>query len=79
LILHPQYTGRPSRVPLLQEMVDHMRAKPGVWIASGREIARHVTSEAAGAGTDGRPLPDAPPASPGRGAKGKARRARARR
>jgi peptidoglycan/xylan/chitin deacetylase (PgdA/CDA1 family) len=59
LILHPQYTGRPSRVQMLQELVDFMRSKPGVWIASGRAIAEHVLSAAAGAGTDGRPLPDA--------------------
>jgi peptidoglycan/xylan/chitin deacetylase (PgdA/CDA1 family) len=68
LILHPQYTGRPSRILMLQELVDFMRSKPGVWIAPGREIARHVVSAAAAAGTDGRPLPDGPP-TPGAGAR----------
>jgi peptidoglycan/xylan/chitin deacetylase (PgdA/CDA1 family) len=68
LILHPQYTGRPSRILMLQELVDFMRSKPGVWIAPGREIARHVLSAAAAAGTDGRPLPAGPP-TPGAGAR----------
>jgi peptidoglycan/xylan/chitin deacetylase (PgdA/CDA1 family) len=68
LILHPQYTGRPSRILMLQELVDFMRSKPGVWIAPGREIARHVVSAAAAAGTDGRPLPHGPP-TPGAGAR----------
>lgn len=62
LILHPQYTGRPSRLLMLQELVDYMRAQPGVWFAQGVELARHVLSDASGAGTDGRPLPDAAPA-----------------
>jgi peptidoglycan/xylan/chitin deacetylase (PgdA/CDA1 family) len=74
LILHPQYTGRPSRVLMLQELLDYMRSKPGVWIASGREIARHVVSAAAAAGTDGRPLADAPRA-PGAARRRPARRA----
>jgi peptidoglycan/xylan/chitin deacetylase (PgdA/CDA1 family) len=75
LILHPQYTGRPSRVLMLQELLDYMRSKPGVWIASGREIARHVVTAAAAAGTDGRPLPAARPTKRAQPAK----RARSRR
>jgi peptidoglycan/xylan/chitin deacetylase (PgdA/CDA1 family) len=63
LILHPQYTGRPSRLLMLQELVNYMRRQPGVWFARGIELARHVASDAAGAGVDGRPLPDAPAAS----------------
>ena len=62
LILHPQYIGRPSRLAMLQELVDYMRTFPGVWFTHGAELARHATSEAAGAGTDGRPLPGGPPA-----------------
>jgi hypothetical protein len=64
---------------MLQELLDYMRSKPGVWITSGREIARHVVTSAAAAGTDGRPLPDPVPSA----AKGRARqsgkRARSRR
>jgi peptidoglycan/xylan/chitin deacetylase (PgdA/CDA1 family) len=62
LILHPQYIGRPSRLLMLQDLVDYMRTFPGVWFTHGAELARHAASEAAGAGTDGRPLPDGPPA-----------------
>jgi peptidoglycan/xylan/chitin deacetylase (PgdA/CDA1 family) len=54
LILHPQYTGRPSRLALLQELVDEMRDTGGVWFASGADLARHAASPAAGTGTDGR-------------------------
>jgi len=62
LILHPQYIGRPSRLLMLQELVDSMRTFPGVWFTHGAELARYVASEPAGAGTDGRPIPDGPPA-----------------
>ncbi|MGH7319753.1 MAG: polysaccharide deacetylase family protein [Candidatus Rokuibacteriota bacterium] len=58
LILHPQYIGRPSRVLMLQELVDSMRRFPGVWFTHGVELARYVASEASGAGTDGRPIPE---------------------
>jgi peptidoglycan/xylan/chitin deacetylase (PgdA/CDA1 family) len=41
LTLHPWLSGRPSRVQLLEKLVDAMREKPGVWFARGREIADH--------------------------------------
>ena len=55
LILHPQYTGRPSRLAMLQELVDDIRAADGVWLTHGAELARYALSDAAGIGTDGRP------------------------
>ncbi len=55
LILHPQYTGRPSRLAMLQQLVDDMRSAGGVWFANGVELARWALDDAAGAGTDGRP------------------------
>ena len=61
LILHPQYSGRPSRVRMLQELVDQMRDAGGVWFTHGAELARYALSAAADIGTDGRPRPDAPP------------------
>ena len=62
LILHPQYSGRPSRLGMLQQLVDEMRDAGGVWFTHGAELARYALSEAAGSGTDGRPLPGpAPP------------------
>jgi peptidoglycan/xylan/chitin deacetylase (PgdA/CDA1 family) len=55
LILHPQYTGRPSRLDMLQGLVDEMRDTGGVWFANGVELARHALTAAAGTGSDGRP------------------------
>ena len=54
-ILHPQYTGRPSRLQMLQDLVDEMRTVDGVWFTHGAELARYALGEAAGIGTDGRP------------------------
>ena len=39
LVMHPQVTGRPSRVALLREMIGWMRGFPGVWFATGTEVA----------------------------------------
>ena len=58
LILHPQYTGRPSRLAMLQELVDEFRAADGVWITHGAELARYALSDAARIGADGRPRAD---------------------
>jgi peptidoglycan/xylan/chitin deacetylase (PgdA/CDA1 family) len=55
LILHPQYTGRPSRLAMLQTLVDEVRAADGVWLTHGAELARYALSDAAGIGSDGRP------------------------
>ena len=55
LILHPQYTGRPSRLTMLQELVDEMRDTAGVWFANGVELARYALTATANVGTDGRP------------------------
>jgi peptidoglycan/xylan/chitin deacetylase (PgdA/CDA1 family) len=73
LILHPQFIGRPSRVLMLQALVDHVRTFPGVWLTHGLELARWVASEASGAGTDGRPRQ--PPGRAARGATGARARA----
>ena len=62
LIMHPQFIGRPSRLHMLQQLVDYIRGFSGVWFAQGAELARHAASAAAGLGTDGRPLAEGPPA-----------------
>jgi len=41
LTLHPWLSGRPSRVRLLEDLVNAMRQQGGVWFARGHEIARH--------------------------------------
>lgn len=54
-ILHPQYTGRPSRVRMLQELIDAMRDVGGVWFAHGAELAGYALTASAATSTDGRP------------------------
>ena len=39
--LHARIIGRPGRIGALARLVDHMQARPGVWIASRESIARH--------------------------------------
>ena len=39
LTMHPQVTGRPSRIALLRDMVAFMRTFPGVWFATGTQVA----------------------------------------
>ncbi|MDR2133048.1 MAG: polysaccharide deacetylase [Clostridiales Family XIII bacterium] len=41
LTCHPQLSGRPSRVRMLAELIEHIRDFPDVWIATGEEIADH--------------------------------------
>lgn len=39
LVLHPQFSGRPSRTMLLRRMIEYILSKPDVWIARGHEVA----------------------------------------
>jgi peptidoglycan/xylan/chitin deacetylase (PgdA/CDA1 family) len=39
LVMHPQLSGRPSRIALLREMIAFMRGFEGVWFATCTEIA----------------------------------------
>ena len=41
LTLHPWLSGRPSRIQLLESLVNSMREKEGVWFARGHEIAAY--------------------------------------
>ena len=38
LTMHPQFTGRPSRVKLLREMIEWLQQFPDVWFARGHEV-----------------------------------------
>ncbi|MCC5972179.1 MAG: polysaccharide deacetylase [Pararhodobacter sp.] len=40
LVMHPQFTGRPSRTLLLRRMIEHILSKPDAWIATGEDVAR---------------------------------------
>ncbi len=39
LTMHPQLTGRPSRTAMLERLIKRMRGDPGVWFATGKEVA----------------------------------------
>ena len=39
LVMHPQITGRPSRIRLLREMIAWIQSFPDVWFATARDIA----------------------------------------
>ena len=40
-VLHPQVSGRPMRLRLLRGFLDYAQSRPGLWIATGQEIAEH--------------------------------------
>jgi peptidoglycan/xylan/chitin deacetylase (PgdA/CDA1 family) len=42
LTMHPHIMGHRSRVALLDRLIQHMKARPGVWFATHEQIARHV-------------------------------------
>lgn len=39
LVMHPQFTGRPSRLRLLHRMIEHITSQSNVWIATGHQVA----------------------------------------
>ncbi len=45
LSLHPQVTGRRSRLAALERLIDYMKSKPGVWFATLADIANHVKQQ----------------------------------
>jgi peptidoglycan/xylan/chitin deacetylase (PgdA/CDA1 family) len=42
LTMHPHVIGYRSRLFILDELIRHMRSKPGVWFATHREVAQHA-------------------------------------
>lgn len=43
--IHLRIIGRPGRIGYFEKFLDHVVAKPGVWIASRREIADHWAAQ----------------------------------
>jgi len=41
MVMHPQVTGRPMRIGILDRFLSHVRRFDDVWIARGRDIADH--------------------------------------
>jgi peptidoglycan/xylan/chitin deacetylase (PgdA/CDA1 family) len=46
LTMHPHIIGHRSRMAMLDRLVTHIRARPGVWFATHEQIARHVKQQA---------------------------------
>jgi peptidoglycan-N-acetylglucosamine deacetylase len=46
LILHPHVTGQRSRIAYLEQLIQYMQSKPGVWFATADEVARYVKQAA---------------------------------
>jgi peptidoglycan/xylan/chitin deacetylase (PgdA/CDA1 family) len=42
LTMHPHIIGHRSRMSILDELIHHMRSRPGVWFATHEQIARYV-------------------------------------
>ena len=42
LTMHPHIIGHRSRIVLLEKLIDHIRAKPGVWFGTHRAAVEHV-------------------------------------
>lgn len=47
LTMHPHVSGRRSRAVHLATLLDYMKSKPGVWFATGEQIASYVKEQAA--------------------------------
>lgn len=45
LTLHPHLIGMRSRIGYLDELIRYMKSQPGVWFATGEEIARYVAEQ----------------------------------
>jgi peptidoglycan/xylan/chitin deacetylase (PgdA/CDA1 family) len=44
LTMHPHIMGHRARVALLDRLIQHMKAKGGVWFATHEQVARHLKS-----------------------------------
>lgn len=52
--LHLRMIGRPARMKALALILEHLRARPGAWIATREQIARHWLEQAGGGARAGR-------------------------
>jgi len=46
LTMHPHVIGHRSRMPLLQRLVAHMKARGGCWFATHEQVARWCLEQA---------------------------------
>ena len=47
LTLHPQLTGHPSRLRMLRRLVETIKSRDDVWIATCEDVARHRLDQVA--------------------------------
>ena len=45
MVMHPQVTGRPMRLGILRDFSRRARGFGDVWIATGKEIAKHFIQQ----------------------------------
>jgi peptidoglycan-N-acetylglucosamine deacetylase len=45
LTMHPMISGHRSRIEYLDKLITYMKSKPGVWFATGQQIADHVRQQ----------------------------------
>ena len=53
MVMHPQVTGRPMRINILDQFLAHVRSKDDVWIARGIDICEHFERCEKAGGHDG--------------------------
>jgi peptidoglycan-N-acetylglucosamine deacetylase len=46
LTMHPHVIGHRSRMSVLEELIQHMRSRAGVWFGTHEDIARYVKAQA---------------------------------
>ena len=46
LTMHPHVSGHRSRIVALEGLIEHMKAKGGVWFGTHEAAARYVKSQA---------------------------------
>lgn len=45
LTMHPHLTPQRSRIKYLEELIQYMKSKPGVWFATGEDIAKYIKQQ----------------------------------
>ena len=45
LTMHPELIGRPARVMMLEQLIDHIQAHEGVWLTTCENVARYQASQ----------------------------------
>ncbi|MET3292855.1 UNVERIFIED_CONTAM: peptidoglycan/xylan/chitin deacetylase (PgdA/CDA1 family) [Brevibacillus sp. OAP136] len=45
LMMHPQIIGKPGRIMMLEKLIQYIQSHPGVWFATGEQIAEWVRSQ----------------------------------